>query len=414
MNVFLFDSLMGTVFSDGEIKFQYDPVFRKLELEPSPFHLPVSNRIYIFSSHKFDHFKNLPGLLADSLPDKFGTNLLTVYLQQQNKRAADLTPLERLSYVGERGMGALTYKPAAPLEESHSAINLKALETISQQLEKEISRVNWKDQKAIRDLAAIGGSAGGAKAKAIIYRKGKEILPGYIKNPPAGYKAEIIKIVLPYLKDYSKLEYIFSLLARLSGITMMPCELITIEDSCYFTTERFDRIGERKLHVQTLAALQHLDFTSDSMGFESIASTIIQLTHDQQQVEEMFRRVVFNIVIGNCDDHLKNTSFLMNEKGQWKLSPAYDLTHSYSADESAFNSYHHISVSKKNNDITEKDLLEAASQFGIRHAKQIIEQVVSTFDSFASLCKKYEVANYAVKKVLETTKAIQKRLALSR
>lgn len=419
VQVNLFGVHLGDVFYDKnkQLAFRYSKEFNETNLEPSPFFLRNIKQVYSFAGRNSAHFFNLPGMLADALPDKFGSDLLLGYLKTIGREEASLTALERLSYASDRSMGALEFKPRHELiskDNSPGPVNLDLLVNLSDQVLQDKLKLDFKgsDEDMVRKIILIGTSAGGARAKAIIARnKEGHIISGTINNLPKGYRHEIIKLEGESNKDYGKTEYTYYQLAKLAGIEMMPSELLKNGDYTHFVTQRFDRTleGEKK-HIQTLAALQHLDFNYDTFTYEGIMNMINALNGQKSQIEDVFKRMVFNVVSGNRDDHAKNTSFIMNSKGEWNITPAYDLCYTYSTDVSLWSGVHHTSINGKINNIEIKDLIAVAKNFDIEKPENKISEVLDAFSKFEQFAKNNNVGKDKIDLILKNTNKIYTEL----
>ena len=327
--------------------FQYDPEFARSGIELSPLVMPLSDRVYEFPALPRNTFHGLPGLLADSLPDRFGTALIDAWLAAQGRTPESFGAVERLCYTGMRGMGALEYAPVlGPRPRVASRIKVDALVALAGEVLRNRDALRARfgadgQEKALRDILRVGTSAGGARAKAVIAwnRKTDEVRSGQVEAPP-GFEYWLLKFdgvagnrdkELEDPKGYGAIEYAYHLMARAAGIAMSECRLLEENGRRHFMTRRFDRLPEGgKLHMQSLGALAHFDFNqAGAYGYEQALLVVRQLGLPMAAVEEQFRRMAFNIVARNQDDHAKNIAFLMDKRGQWSLAPAFDVTYSY-------------------------------------------------------------------------------------
>lgn len=327
--------------------FQYDPKFAKSGIELSPLVMPLSDQVYAYPALPRSTFHGLPGLLADSLPDKFGNALINAWLATQGRTPESFNAVERLCYTGKRGMGALEYAPVTgPHPREASRIEVDALvrlasEVLSNRGELQAHFQDAEKDKEMRDILSVGTSAGGARAKAVIAwnRETNELRSGQI-TAGEGFDDWLLKFdgvsgnkdkELEDPKGYGAIEFAYHLMAKAAGIEMTECRLLEENGRRHFMTRRFDRLaGGGKLHMQSLCALAHFDFNqAGAYAYEQALLTIRQLKLPMAAVEEQFRRMVFNIVARNQDDHVKNIAFLMNQQGEWSLAPAFDLTYSY-------------------------------------------------------------------------------------
>ncbi len=398
----------------GYASFEYDKDFVKSSLEISPLFLPLSNKIYQFPELKNTKtFQGLPGFIADSLPEKFGNRLLDTYLARHGKKLQDLTPLERLCYVGTRGMGALEYEPDFETRNLNTPIPLEVSDLVelaqSVLQERETLHANL-DDKGIDTLISVGTSAGGAKAKAIIAINDKtnQVLSGQT-NVPKGFEHWIIKFdefeneEHATAKQIGRIEYAYNEMAFDAGINVMESRLLPDGEKAHFITKRFDRIdGNDKVHVLTFAGMTHSDRDPPgNYGYERLFQTIRDLKLHQDDLNEMYRRMVFNICARNQDDHTKNHAFLMFGDGEWQLSPAYDLCFSYKPG-NKFIEQHQMSCNGKRENFTIEDLLHAAKAADVKNPKKIIEEVeksVAKWPEFAEKSGLHESQTFYIKKL---------------
>ena len=335
--------------ADGETiaSFQYDPAFIDSTIQVAPLMMPLSPRVHRFPDLPTGTFHGLPGLLADSLPDKFGNALIDAWLATQGRRPESFNAVERLCYTGARGMGALEFVPTLGprLQRAHpveiDALVQLASDVLSQRGNLRGSFADEDRATALNDILRVGTSAGGARAKAVIAwnRDTNKVRSGQIAAGD-GFDYWLLKFdgvtgnrdkELDDPKGYGAIEYAYSLMAKAAGITMTECRLLEENGRRHFMTRRFDRLaGGEKLHMQSLCALAHYDFNSaGAYAYEQALLAMRQLGLPMAVIEEQFRRMAFNIVARNQDDHVKNIAFLMNKRGQWSLSPAFDVSYSY-------------------------------------------------------------------------------------
>ncbi|MEN8192088.1 MAG: type II toxin-antitoxin system HipA family toxin [Bacteroidota bacterium] len=395
----IWDQIVGAVAWDentGIASFEYDLEFLRLGWELSPIKMPVSsnNRIFSFPEltisrgGEYDTFKGLPGLLADVLPDRYGNQLINAWLAQNGRSENSMNPVEQLCFIGTRGMGALEFEPAyyKPTKRTfHVEINGLvdiAKKMLSQRAGFETS-LQEDEHKAMMDILKIGTSAGGARPKAIIaYNpKTKDVKSGQT-NAPKGFEHWLIKLdgvsdtQFGQSKGYGRVEMAYYLMAKDCGIEMMESQLFEENGRAHFMTKRFDRsISNEKHHIQTLCALQHYDYNNvNSYSYEQLFQTMRSLRLPYPQAEQMFRRMVFNVVAKNCDDHTKNFTFRLQKDQEWELAPAYDLCHAYRPD-SIWVSQHALSINGKRKNISKDDLLTIAKSMNIKKAEKIILQI---------------------------------------
>jgi serine/threonine-protein kinase HipA len=368
--------------------FEYEPSFERLGLNLSPILMPLSpHRPYQFTSISKETFMGLPGLLTDALPDAYGKALLDRWLATIGRSFAN--PVERLCYQGKRSMGALEFEPAQDtFLEKDTKIEIDSLveiarEALSQKAELD-TNLSLDRKEALLNIIKVGTSAGGQRAKAVIAfnEKTQDVRSGQI-DAPEGYEHWLLKLdgvtnqELGDPKFYGLIEYAYYLMAKDAGIDMMPCRILQENSRSHFMTKRFDRIGgKEKLHMQTLCGIAHYDYKMlRSYSYEQAFQVMRQMRLPYIQAEELFRRMVFNVVARNQDDHTKNISFLMDKNGVWRLSPAYDVSWSYNP-KGQWTSQHQMSINNKWTDITMGDLLTVASAMNIKRPREIIEKII--------------------------------------
>ena len=381
------------------VRFEYDSSFVGRGLEPSPLMMPVRmGRVYSFGDLDKETFKGLPGMLADSLPDTYGRALFDKWLALTGRTSSN--PIETLCFLGKRCMGALEFEPAMDIAydknakfEIDSLVNV-ASEALSQ---KSSFGVNLNDDKkaAIAEILRLGTSAGGQRAKAIIaYNKATgEVRSGQVEAP-AGYDYYLIKLDgvsatagFKETGNHGRLEYSFYKLAKACGIEMTECSLIEENGRTHFLTKRFDRENGKKIHMQTLCGIAHFDYRLHrAYSYEQAFNVMRALRLSYSEAQEMFRRMVFNVVVRNQDDHTKNISFLMDDSGKWKLSPAYDMGYAYNPN-GRWTATHQMSINGKFDEITRNDLLTFAHQNNIKEAKNIIDEVCEVTSHWPDMAK---------------------------
>ena len=386
--------------------FEYAPDFVTSGIQVSPLMMPLAPGVYSFPGLPPISFHGLPGLLADSLPDKFGNALIDAWLATQGRRPEDFDAVERLLYTGNRGMGALEFKPAkGPRARKAGKIDIDALvalasEVLAHRNDLQVSFANGHKREALKEILRVGTSAGGARAKAIIAwnPNTNEVRSGQISAGP-GYSYWILKFdgvtgnrdkELEDPKGYGTIEYAYYKMAKAAGISMAECRLLEENDRRHFMTRRFDRPeGGGKLHMQSLGALGHFDFNAaGAHSYEQAFQVIRRLGLPMESTEEQFRRMAFNIAARNQDDHVKNIAFLMDKNGSWKLSPAFDVTYSYNPGGS-WTAQHQMSMNGKRNHFTLEDFKVVARVAGMKRGRdkailQEVQDAVSMWDRFAS------------------------------
>lgn len=389
----------------GYADFQFDDRFRRSGLDVAPLMMPLikTRGVVSFPAHaRTKCFCGLPGLIADALPDKFGSQLITEWFAQQGKTEEMITPLDRLCYVGKRAMGALEFVPATHVEgvNESTEIYIRELMALSESIFKERSRFHElirQNDKSILDILKVGTSAGGAKPKAIIAfnEQTSEVRSGQVPAPE-GFSYWLLKFdggtysehheITDNPRGIGNIEYAYYKMATACGITMSECRLLPEGDCHHFMTRRFDRTpsGE-KIHTQTAAAIAHLD-RDMRHSYEELFGVLRRLGLNYKDFEQLYRRMVFNVIARNHDDHTKNFSFLMDKTGHWSFAPAYDLCYSYNP-AGRWTSRHQLSLNSKTDEFTREDLMAVAQNIGIREAQQIIEEIRSSVASWHEVAK---------------------------
>lgn len=375
-------------------RFQYAPDFARSGIEVSPLMMPLSEEVYEFPLLNPESFHGLPGMLADSLPDRFGNALIDAWLAREGRSAADFHALDRLCYTGKRGMGALEYAPIkGPRPRTAKKIKIDTLVELASEILTHRHDLHGRfddkgKQEALKDILRVGTSAGGARAKAVIAwnPKTQEVRSGQV-DAGEDFENWLLKFdgvsgnkdkELEDPKGYGAIEYAYHLMAKAAGITMSDCRLLEEGGRRHFMTRRFDRLaGGQKLHLQSLCAMAHLDFNlAGAHGYEQALQTIRRLEMPMADMEEQFRRMVFNLVARNQDDHTKNIAFLMDKQGRWTLAPAFDVTYSYNP-KGAWTFRHQMTVHGKRDGFTLDDLNPCAKSAGMKRgrAKRILDEV---------------------------------------
>lgn len=389
--------------------FQYTPEFAESGIQIAPMMLPLSTRVYEFPELPRRTFQGLSGLLADSLPDRFGNALIDAWLATMGRRPDSFDSVERLCYIGTRGMGALEFRPVlGPRLRKATTIDVDALVKLASGILSEregfkASPSSESRRKALADILRVGTSAGGARAKAIIAwnRKTNEVRSGQVGAGP-GFTYWLLKFdgvagnrdkELEDPKGYGAIEYAYFHMARAAGITMTECRLLEEGGRRHFMTRRFDRTSDGgKLHMQSLGALAHLDYNqAGAYSYEQVFLAIRQLELPMSDMEEQFRRMLFNIAARNQDDHVKNIAFLMTRDGRWSLAPAFDVTYSYNPSGS-WTATHQMTLNGKRDAFVMSDVESAAKVAGLKRgrAKAILDEVrdaVKRWPQFASRAK---------------------------
>lgn len=389
-SVLLWGSEIGAVTwlpNRGLAVFQYAPEFCRSGIQIAPLKMPLRSEPYEFPSLANESFQGLPGLLSDSLPDKFGHQLIDAWLTRKGRDPGSFTPVERLCYTGTRGMGALEFKPqiSASVTEPRRLEIESLVKLANRVLDDRVALVGkldgGNDQQAIEDILRVGTSAGGARAKAVLawnessgeFRSGQAAVE-------KGFSHWLMKFdgvhgnrdkELADPQGYGRIEYAYALMAVEAGITMAPCRLHEEGGRAHFMTRRFDRdeITGDKLHMQSLGALMHYDFNrAGAYAYEQAMMVIRKLALSAKDIEQQIRRAYFNVLARNQDDHVKNIAFLMDRQGQWRLSPAFDLAYSYNPT-GAWTGQHQMSLCGKRDGFEPDDLIQFSGSAGIKPAK---------------------------------------------
>jgi serine/threonine-protein kinase HipA len=404
----LWSTTIGAVSWDddrGCAAFEYVPAFLPSGREVAPLTMPLAAEIYSFPALARETFHGLPGLLADSLPDRFGNALIDAWLAGQGRSPGDFNPVERLCYVGERGMGALEFAPATGPDHRQSALEVAALVELASEIL--TNRRNLagsfeapQQQRALQSILRVGTSAGGARAKAIIAWNAAtgEVRSGQI-SAGDGFSYWLLKFdgvagnrdrELEDPQGYGLVEYAYHLMARAAGISMAECRILQEGGRNHFMTRRFDRTATGdKIHMQSLGAMAHLDFNqAGAHSYEQALGVIEQLDLGKEAVEQQFRRMAFNVVARNQDDHVKNIAFLMDRSGHWSLAPAFDVTYSYNS-AGRWTNAHQMSVNGKRDGFEVGDFVVCGRNAALRRgrATEILRQVqdtVSRWPEFAA------------------------------
>ncbi len=400
---------------NGVIGFQYDKDFLKSEIEISPVKMPLSNRTYSFLNLREETFYGLPGMVADSLPDKFGNIVINKYLEAQGRTSDSLSIIEKLCYTGKRGMGALEYEPAQDLEFESKELDIDALTKLASDILTEKESLHIKhDSNMMSQLMECSSSVGGARAKTLIAWNPltDDVRSGQI-DAGSGYEYWLLKFdniknnkdkdATPDENEYTKVEYAYYLMAKASGINMSECRIYKENGSSHFMTKRFDRIGQKgeKIHMQTLCAIAHMDFNLPrTYSYEEAFDIMKKLKLPYKDFVELFRRMVFNDYAKNFDDHTKNISFLMDKKGIWSLSPAYDITFAYKRDSIWVNA-HQMLINGKSENITKDDLLAVARNVGIKKqdAQKCINAVECAIKNWKLFANEAGISNQNIKRI---------------
>lgn len=385
----------------GFYAFAYEPSWRRGGIELAPLTMPVedSRETFVFSNLPEATFQRLPGMLADALPDDFGNALIDAWMAKHGVLKNQITTLDRLAYMGKRGMGALEFKPALGAhKESAAPLRMKSLvEEARKAIEGDLS---VDAEAALANIIRVGTSAGGARAKAVVAwnRKAKQIRSGQFDLAP-GFEPWILKFdgVGKYSElgtgsDYGRIEYAYYKMATQAGVVMSESRLLEESGRAHFMTRRFDRdvVNGRtiKHHVQTLCALNDLDFKQRAThAYAQLFMVVAQLGLGDDAISQIFRRMALNVMARNCDDHTKNFSFILRQGRNWELAPAYDVTHAYNP-KGEWTFQHLMSVNGKFKDITRADILAEADRFGVRRPNDLLAEVRAAVENWPSHARK--------------------------
>ncbi len=414
VEVSLYGQSIGTVDwnrDKGSSIFQYNAQIIG-KIEPSPIVMPTEARVFETNRDNIN-FHNLPYLLSDSLPDDFGNVMMKAWLRQRDISIDHINPVERLTYVGKRGMGALEYSPINHKENSDYKVDVEELLEVAKRVleNKQETTYNDLDKDSLTNILRIGTSVGGARAKALIAIKKDQnnrieaIRPGDIIQP-TGYSYWLLKIdganeqSLGEAEGMGKIEFAYYKLAKEAGIEISESFLHEENDRFHFITKRFDRTDHgEKIHMQTFGSLTGIDYkTPKASTYETLFKTMKMLQLPYNQYEQQYRRMLFNVIARNHDDHVKNFSFLMTQDGRWKISPAYDICYSYSPG-GTWTNVHQSSINGKYDNFTKNDLLEFAKTFGIKKANDILQEVIIAVNQWNKIATELDIPKERIKNI---------------
>ena len=423
--VYLWGTRVGIIHQDLNkpyASFEYDADFLKSGIEISPVMMPLSNIVYEFPLLSGEPFWGMPGLVVDSLPDSFGNKVIEQWLASQGKSIKDFTAIDRLCYTGKRGMGALEYVPASSgITDINENINVTEMVKFASDVlnQRESITLNAQEALTYSQLVQVGSSAGGARAKALIAwnKKTNEIRSGQL-NLDKDYDYWLMKFDnvskngdhgLEDEPEYTLIEYAYYKMALDAGIQMNECRIYSKAGENHFMTKRFDRIDGKKVHMQSLGAIAHISYKEPRLcSYEMAAQYMQEMNLPMKDIEQFYRRMVFNCIAVNQDDHVKNISFLMDRSGKWRLSPAYDMTFSYNV-MNKWLSAHQMTVNGKKSGIDLDDLLITGTKMGLRKKKCVdiifqVSIVVSKFARYAEELKIKEKTILDIEKILAQNK----------
>jgi len=390
--------------NDKVATFEYSPSWINTGIELAPIKMPLSNAKYQFRNLSEATFKGLPGLLADCLPDDFGNAVINAWLARENRPVESFTAIERLLYTGQRGMGALEFRPSIGSRIKKSKeVQLDSLTQMAQLILDDRRGVNGDllstKQEALKEILLVGTSAGGARAKAVIAlnKDRSKILSGQVEIPK-GFKHYLLKFdgvvesnnnqeTFGDPAGYGRMEYAYYLMAKDCGLNMKPCFLLEQGELAHFVTERFDRKGNQKIHYQSLCAMAHADYKQPGhYSYEELFQLLRTLRLKREDALEMFRRMTFNVIARNHDDHTKNFGFIFDQNNQWTLAPAFDIAFSYKPGSPWVNN-HQLTINGKRDDFTQQDLLSVVPKSLHKEAKQIVQQTIDTVNDWSNYAK---------------------------
>ena len=410
----------------GYAVFEYAPEFLKKDWDISPIHMSIADAqrgdaTFAFPALNRETFKGLPGLLADALPDKYGNNIIDAWLARQGRSAQDFSPVERLCYMGKRGMGALEFEPSAVKKfETSVAVEIADLVSLAQtimkeraQLDVELGNNQQSNADAILDILRVGTSAGGARPKAIIAMNDQGDVRSGQSEAPADFDFWILKfdgvsdLELGEPQGYGRIEYAYYLMAKAAGINMTECRLLEENGRAHFLTKRFDRVVGEKLHMHSLCGLAHYDFNqAGAYSYEQAFAAMRTLRLSKAEAAEQFRRMVFNLLSRNQDDHTKNISFLIGQSGNWLLSPAYDVTYAHNPG-GRWTNLHQMTVNGKRDDFFLEDVMAVAESIKLNTADKIIDEVREAVSRWSEFAKEAGVPEKRIKEIGEQHRVLE-------
>lgn len=412
--VYLWGTRIGIIHQDiskAYATFEYDVDFVDSRIEVSPIRMPLGRNIFEFPALAGEPFYGMPGLVTDSLPDRFGNAVIEQWLMSIGKSLSDFSAIDRLCYTGKRGMGALEYVPASTdIKDIDDNINVNEMVKFASEIlsNREKISIKAKDSITYSQLVQVGSSAGGARAKALIAwnENTNEVRSGQIMLG-SGFDYWLMKFDnvskngdhgLEDEPEYTLIEYAYYLMAKSCGIKMNECRIYSLDGNHHFMTKRFDRENGKKLHMQSLGALTHISYQEPGLcGYELAAMYMKQLGLSYKEIEQFYRRMVFNCLAVNQDDHVKNVSFIMDRTGKWRLSPAYDITFSYDLNNKWLRA-HQMTVNGKSTGIDLSDMLKAGENMGIKesHCKKIISEIAASVRDFEVFANKAGISERTV------------------
>ena len=402
----------------GYAVFEYDKSFLRKGLDLSPVIMPIDDAmrgdgIYEFPSLNKETFKGLPGLLADCLPDKFGNKIIDAWLARHGRDANSFTSVERLCYTGRRGMGALEFSPAlnskkeesVPVEIAHLVELAQAITTEREDLNAKMGSDEKENSDALLEIIRVGTSAGGARAKAVIAMDSKGHIRSGQTKAPKGFSYWLLKfdgvndIELGASQGYGRIEYAYHLMADAAGIDMSECKLLEEGGRAHFLTKRFDRVRGGKIHMQSLCGMGHYDFNlPGAYGYEQAFAVMRKLKISKIEAVQQFRRMIFNVVSRNQDDHTKNIAFLMDKFGKWELSPAFDVTYAHNP-KGQWTNNHQMTINGKKDAFTLGDFVRVGESIGLKDSLEIVAEIVEVVSQWSTYAKKARLGAVEIKSI---------------
>jgi serine/threonine-protein kinase HipA len=423
----LWDMRVGAVLWDsdrGLASFEFEPSFLNSGLDPAPLTMPIDEArrgraVFEFPDLAYKTFYGLPGMLADSLPDKYGNNIINAWLARQGRTPESFSPVERLCYTGKRGMGALEFTPVIGDGANESVpVEVQELVRLAHKVIHERSQLdtNFNHLEALTDIIRVGTSAGGARPKAVIALNDKtgKVRSGQV-TAPAGFSYWIMKFdgvkddTLGDPAGYGRIEYAYYKMAKQCEINMTECRLYEEGDRAHFMIKRFDRTEKgKKIHMQSLCGMAHFDFNeAGGYSYEQAFQIMRRLRLPHSDAEQLFKRMVFNLVARNQDDHPKNIAFLMDKSGTWKLSPAFDMTYAHNPS-GDWTHKHQMTVNGKREGFVYDDLIAVADEMNIKKGSQIIDQIVEVVSRWREFAKAVGVENNQIEAISRTHRFLSK------
>lgn len=398
--------------------FEFDPVFLKKGIDISPLHMGLDEArkgdgIFSFPALNNDTFLGLPGLLADALPDKFGNSIIDAWLARNGRDGSSFSPVERLCYIGKRGMGALEFSPPVqqrfnrpvPIEVAELVELAQGVMAQRMALDVDFGSDEQGNAEAIMDILRVGTSAGGARPKAVIAMDDDDNVMSGQAEVPAGYDYWLLKfdgvsdLELGEPRGYGRIEYAYHLMAKAAGIEMMECRLLEENGRAHFLTKRFDREAGRKIHMQSLCGIAHYDFNmAGAYGYEQAFAVMRQLHLSKAEAIQQYRRMVFNVLARNQDDHTKNIAFLMSPDGEWRLSPAFDVIYAHNP-AGKWTNQHQMSINGKRDHFTLDDLIAVGESISIPRPMEVIDEVAAAVSRWPEFAKASGVGNRLIAEI---------------